>query len=335
MLSLEGRLPRLSPDEAAVTRLLHDSRLATLLDDGRAWRVAAASVAQLPPAPVYRVVAYTAAGALSALLCAPALASLALAAAPDTPPALRAPLAQAALAEAEAVASRLGLDGLRVEAVQLADRSAVDVPRPWFQLLNGSDPAAWFSWLQLPAAVLPDLRALPLPAPPGTLVLATRITLCERPVAAATLQRLQPGDVLLLLPAAADTAAQAVTLRWGAPGARALLAPARLEHHTLTMEGSPRMDTAETTEAEDLAPIADVELPVRFELDSVALPLAELQAMQPGFVIELPTPLQDAAVRLVACGQTVATAQLVAVGDRLGARVTRLLLQRSDDGTPR
>lgn len=72
------------------------------------------------------------------------------------------------------------------------------------------------------------------------------------------------------------------------------------------------------------SPPADLEVPVRFEVDTVAVPLSQIESMADGYVIELAVPLASAPLRLVACGRVIATAELVAVGDHLGARITHL-----------
>lgn len=65
-------------------------------------------------------------------------------------------------------------------------------------------------------------------------------------------------------------------------------------------------------------------LPVHIEVATLALPLSALAAMHPGYLLELPVPLEDAPIRLVSCGRTIGTGQLVAVGDNLGVRITDL-----------
>ena len=61
-----------------------------------------------------------------------------------------------------------------------------------------------------------------------------------------------------------------------------------------------------------------------FEVDTAAVPLSQLESLGQGYVIELAAPLASAPVRLVACGRVIGLAELVAVGDRLGARITHL-----------
>jgi type III secretion protein Q len=74
-----------------------------------------------------------------------------------------------------------------------------------------------------------------------------------------------------------------------------------------------------------------LDLPVQFEIDSVALPLAELAALRPGYVIELAAPVLDTPVRLVTHGQTVGFGEIVAIGEHLGVRITRMAYAGSSD----
>jgi type III secretion protein Q len=67
-----------------------------------------------------------------------------------------------------------------------------------------------------------------------------------------------------------------------------------------------------------------LELPVNFELDTARISLLELAALRPGSAIELDQPLDEAVVRLVCQGQTLGEGQLVAIGERLGVRITRM-----------
>ena len=77
--------------------------------------------------------------------------------------------------------------------------------------------------------------------------------------------------------------------------------------------------------------IGELELPVRFEIETVSVPLAELEAIEPGYVIELAVPAAEARLRLVSCGQVIGHAELVAVGTRLGARITRMVARDDAD----
>ena len=67
--------------------------------------------------------------------------------------------------------------------------------------------------------------------------------------------------------------------------------------------------------------VAALEVPVHFELDNAAMSLAQLSALQPGYVIDLSIPVQDAEIRLVACGQVIGRGRLVVIGDCLGVQI--------------
>ena len=67
-----------------------------------------------------------------------------------------------------------------------------------------------------------------------------------------------------------------------------------------------------------------LEVDLHLELQVISTPVAELAAMRPGFVLELPMPASEACVDLVINGQVHGRAQLVVVGDRIGARILEL-----------
>jgi len=83
----------------------------------------------------------------------------------------------------------------------------------------------------------------------------------------------------------------------------------------------------------DIAPdsLGALELPVRFELETVSVSLSDLEAIQPGYVIELAMPVADASLRLVSCGHLIGHADLVSVSGRLAARITRLVARDDAD----
>lgn len=82
--------------------------------------------------------------------------------------------------------------------------------------------------------------------------------------------------------------------------------------------GMPHPDAAPAS----LAQLDGLEVELRFEVGGVALPLAELRTVRTGFVFELPQPLRQSEVRIVANGVRIGTGTLIAVGNRLGVRVT-------------
>lgn len=71
-------------------------------------------------------------------------------------------------------------------------------------------------------------------------------------------------------------------------------------------------------------PLAALNLPVHLELSTLNLPVATLETLDAGYVLELPQSLAQAEIRLVTCGQTFALGQLVAIGDALGVQITKV-----------
>ncbi|PLC41878.1 YscQ/HrcQ family type III secretion apparatus protein [Ralstonia pickettii] len=71
----------------------------------------------------------------------------------------------------------------------------------------------------------------------------------------------------------------------------------------------------------------DIELVTTFELEERRLSLAELRALRPGTVMELAQPLNQAVIRILANGMPVGEGHLIAVGNRLGVRVSRFIGQ--------
>ncbi|WP_116136846.1 type III secretion system cytoplasmic ring protein SctQ [Trinickia diaoshuihuensis] len=66
-----------------------------------------------------------------------------------------------------------------------------------------------------------------------------------------------------------------------------------------------------------------LEVRVSFELDERSMPLAQLKALKSGYVIELEQPLNQSTVHIRANGALVGQGHLVAVGNKLGVRVSR------------
>ncbi|MFM0381225.1 type III secretion system cytoplasmic ring protein SctQ [Paraburkholderia strydomiana] len=77
--------------------------------------------------------------------------------------------------------------------------------------------------------------------------------------------------------------------------------------------------------------IGELDLPVQFEIDTLALPLSQVAALRRGYVIELDTPVTDAPIKLVAHGQTIGHGELVSVGEHLGIRITGMAYASDTD----
>jgi type III secretion protein Q len=210
----------------------------------------------------------------------------------------------------------------------------------------GREAWASFGSLPIPGRVTIGRRSVPITAlqrlEPGDVLL--------RVLAPATAAALQSGD-------RAGFRAHAT---WGTPGMTRLTAAVRIEGLSLAITEEPFMTdeleqadddqtplghdlphqheegaAAEETGAADerdgtlsddarALPIGELELPLQFEIDTVALPLAQLAALRRGYVIELRTPVKDARIRLVAHGQTIGHGELVSLGEHLGIRILRM-----------
>ena len=130
------------------------------------------------------------------------------------------------------------------------------------------------------------------------------------------------------------TATASATVAWGSPGLMRVHAQVNIEGRRLSLTKEPIMtDELDPVRPDDLlAPdqhsnpidIGELDLPVQFEVDTVALPLSQLYALRPGYVLELPTPVADAQLKLVTHGQTIGYGELVTVGDHLGIRILRM-----------
>jgi type III secretion protein Q len=167
--------------------------------------------------------------------------------------------------------------------------------------------------------------------PLKALRLCGRLQLAVRQWPYAVLRSLQPGDTVLLGGANGNDSAQhppalAPTLFFGVGTTMQASTEIDPQGKSAKLRSAPRV-ARETGAAADAPPpqaIEELQLPVSFEIDTARIGLGELASMKPGTVIELDAPLLQSAVRLVCHGQTVGQGQLVAVGDQLGVRITRM-----------
>ncbi|MGI4985269.1 MAG: type III secretion system cytoplasmic ring protein SctQ, partial [Janthinobacterium lividum] len=173
-----------------------------------------------------------------------------------------------------------------------------------------------------------------------------RILLGARPIAIATLEALRPGDVILNAFSQAATHAHAngtplaATVAWGTPLLRRVCAAVDIDGRLLTLTKEPIMSDDLSPTMHGAGPVGGagpielgaLDLPVQFEIETVTLPLAQLSALRPGYVIELDTPVAEAQIRIVAHGQTIGVGELITVGEHLGVRVLQMA---HDDGSDR
>lgn len=169
-----------------------------------------------------------------------------------------------------------------------------------------------------------------------------RLLIGEKTMSVTMLDSLRTGDVILralpdtmsaMLKQQSQTARAQVV--WGRYGTRQLRAIADVSQQTLTLTENPTMNhdtqfSAPLTDSIDTpVEISHLDLPLKLEIDTVSMPVAQLSALRAGYVLELPTAVPDARIRLVTYGQTIGFGELVSVGDHLGVRLVQL--SRSHD----
>jgi type III secretion system YscQ/HrcQ family protein len=81
------------------------------------------------------------------------------------------------------------------------------------------------------------------------------------------------------------------------------------------------------------ATMREIEIPVTFDLGELAIALKDLERMQPGELLELPQAAESTTVHLRVAGQVIAAGRLVAVGRKLGVRMTDVGAMRETSST--
>jgi len=170
-----------------------------------------------------------------------------------------------------------------------------------------------------PAHSLSGLR-IPLPFCLGS----TQITLRE-------VAGIRAGDIVSIEAWSSSGAALLVSADLGASGRR-LVGLAEGSRITLQQIKDIAMnrDTPEATALPDdggasplpLDRLDALEVNLRFEVGDLSLSLGELKAIRAGHVFDLLQPLNKSPVRILAHGNVLGKGHLVAVGDRLGVRVS-------------
>jgi type III secretion protein Q len=234
----------------------------------------------------------------------------------------------------------VGLDGSAEQSSPLADGTRFECrigPHridAQLRCLDGAWPAqARHDVLRRTRAQLSSVAGLPVPV---------CAVLGSRRIALWLLRSLGEGDVVLLgRQSGPEGSIDAAMLLVGRRGQGALAWPCAARGREITATGDLSMNTetlgARATREQDAQagvaaagrlarpdPMADLEVDLHFELQVLSTPLGELAAMRPGYVLELPVSAADACVDLVVGGQVHGRAQLVRVGDRLGARILEI-----------
>ncbi|RZI61985.1 MAG: hypothetical protein EOP37_05475 [Rubrivivax sp.] len=326
--TLAGRLPAMSAEDASLSRVAHDARFADWLRG--TLQHAGIGIARQREAMPWRLTVESIHGRFQLGLDAVDSPALLLACAHQPRDTACAVVTLLLAGWAEAFAPLLG--ALRVVDIEPLDGVPASAsPRLVPIVLGGAmpvalldaDPAVLERVLVTVAASGVDLSPLAgLPVRP-------MIRLFTRALPLEALRGLRAGDTIL-------TGGQPALLRCGV--GRALRATLHIDPQEFTVhlaeppaisddpaafEAAPA--SAESAEAPQSAGSLDqLQLPVAFELDTARVSLAELASMQPGYAVELDVPLREATVRLVCHGRTLGTGQLIAIGDHLGVRITRL-----------
>lgn len=164
--------------------------------------------------------------------------------------------------------------------------------------------------------------------------IATGLCIGTRHWKASLLESLEIGDVLICKENAAFDSIEA-QLYCGAIAGRHWVGNVRINQQEVTMTSQIEVQDEDfESNAESLGPpltasVAELDVPVRFELQSAALSLAQLASLRPGYVIELSIPVDQAEIKLVSCGQMIGRGKLVVVGDCLGVQLEHLVTGNS------
>ena len=209
------------------------------------------------------------------------------------------------------------------QAVTTCDVPAMALSRGEVALVRLDTSLATHLETQLRQSVNPDLEPL------RGLQVPTRLRLFERHLSSQRLRDIAPGDFVLCSPTQRAGTRWRASLSFGLGITMQAHADLDIEQSRVHVTAAPRLvdeDAASSRQgtALDTDGLADLQVPVAFEIDSARVSLGELAALGEGSVIELDVALLEASVRLVCHGQTLGIGQLVAIGDQLGVRIRRM-----------
>ncbi|RQX84819.1 YscQ/HrcQ family type III secretion apparatus protein [Burkholderia anthina] len=236
----------------------------------------------------------------------------------------------------------LGFDGVEIVSLERAARAPLNAPCCALSLRVGDSrfdaviehiDGGWLDALE----TLVARQCTPFATHVSEIAVPGRLRIGEKTMSVTTLDSLRAGDVILrAVPEAtralfaSERSSAPMQVVWGRYGTRQLRAVADVTHHLMTLSEDPTMShetqfNAPLTDSIDTpVDISQLDLPLKLEIDTVSMPVAQLSALRAGYVLELPTALPDARVRLVTYGQTIGFGELVSVGDHLGVRLVQL-----------
>lgn len=167
------------------------------------------------------------------------------------------------------------------------------------------------------------------------LLLPLRFELGSTQISLQEIRQIEAGDVVGIERWAASGAALHVTAIVGGRGGLRLSGLADESQITLTDIGENAVnrdvtDTPQALRADEsaglpLGRLDALEVTLRFEVGELAVSLGELKSLSAGHVFELAEPLSRSAVRILAHGHVLGKGYIVAVGDRLGVRVSEFV----------
>jgi type III secretion protein Q len=272
------------------------------------------------------------AGLVNFIICAKNYPALGLVYSDGLDERLRKLAAQALLAPTLEKLGQWGLSGAYISSIGVSKDEAV---QSWYTARTNDGQELSFAIAEISESLyavlrqkLDHIRAEKKIRP--ALTLRSNLILSSRVVRLNILRKLSVGDVLLT-DTNTDTQKYAnASIYWGAQDGRKLMANCQFMNTSIKLTGEISVTNeidAQSDEASNLSSdtLGDLDIPVRFELETVAIPLSDLESIKPGYVIELTTPIDRSTIRLISAGQIVGHAELVAVGDRLGARITRMV----------
>ncbi len=190
-----------------------------------------------------------------------------------------------------------------------------------FDLLCPSAPAAR-------APVTGDWNWIPVPL--SFRLGATALKLEE-------LRQIAPGDIVRI--DVWRSAGKALVVSASLPGSARHTIAARIADTKIIVDRFEE-DSMSTTKTGDalaervhpdamLNDLEALEVTLTFELGSHAVSLGELRSLRPGHAIELAQPLQRSTIRIMANGRPVGSGYLIALGDKLGIRISEFA--KNDD----
>ncbi|WP_310265085.1 type III secretion system cytoplasmic ring protein SctQ [Roseateles saccharophilus] len=217
-------------------------------------------------------------------------------------------------------------ESLPLEAAACFSVAADGQAWPWQGLLLFQDPSA----LDKLVPALPAASAGPVGSGFDGLRVPLAFRIGDSVLSLAEVRGIRPGDIVSVERWTAAGAGLVVQAELGGPAGRQLIARAEGSRITVTQWRDPSMkrdELAGAGEGEDatglpLDRLDALEVALRFEVGHLSLSLGELRNIGPGHVFDLTQPLNRSPVRILAHGNVLGKGFLVAVGERLGVRVS-------------